>query len=202
MVEGENERKDLRMRYKWKFTKEELVVLFQILKKEKPKEFIALEVEENDIVQICECWKKEHILKLWGNQYRLEEELQLALITILDCKAALFCEQQEKENGEKLGIYLHGQTIVIMQNEEDQNCQIVWVPFLPLAIGALSDQISEKMNAGQPVKIRGIGKSSFEAHIQVQERKENIEDVIRKTIHWLSMEYSIEMKKEKKVNGI
>ena len=170
-----------------------MAVLLQILKREEIEGVILPSVEENEIFDICEIWNRENILKLCKEKYRLEDALQLVMVTMLDFDTMLLCETREKENQVKLGVYLHGKTIVIMLSEDSDTYQIMWVPFLPLAIGAVSKLISEEMDKSQEhrakLRIRGKGESSFETYI-LDNKEEKIEEEIKKVTRWLAVEHS------------
>lgn len=123
----------------WKFSKDDLGAFLRFFSKPKFEGIECNMIEDNLFLEVCQQWKNSSILILQDNGYRLEEGTQLAIITMLDCEAYFFCKVKRGELTETLRIYMHGETIILVEQDmEGKEYNVYWLPVLQFAIGALN----------------------------------------------------------------
>lgn len=84
-----------------------------------------------------EAIPKKH-LEPTEEKYRVEEKIFLCFQTA--CKPGAYL-RMENQNGEVMLLYMKDETIVYLEMKGDEQIGFLWIPILPLAIGAYADFI-------------------------------------------------------------
>ncbi|MCC8150607.1 MAG: hypothetical protein LIO96_03905 [Lachnospiraceae bacterium] len=131
------------MNIRWRLNKRELHILMQMMRgKDAPdskNDSVEDNLTEEELSAMAEKWKQGGYLVPTGGSWRLEEGLQLAISTMIDPRSSFSCSRMSGVEMEKKTIFFHGQTIILMEDNGTEEVGLLWIPFLPLAIGAVSE---------------------------------------------------------------
>ena len=126
------------MQDRWEINNSGLIASMAILQSDQVYG-IDLKMQEPDVNTVCEEWKNRGLAYEAENGFRLESSFEMSLLTIFDPDAYL-CLHSLSSETELFNLYLHGETIVLVMKERDDDIyRIFWVPFITLAIGGLYD---------------------------------------------------------------
>lgn len=127
-------------------TKKEAEICLQILGEESicGTELVLGEIvwEEENMQELF----RKNILEPTEEGYRMEEKIFLCFQTA--CKPEAYL-RMENQNGETMLLYVNGETIVYTEMKTDGRIGFLWLPILPLAIGAYTDFLKKTAKINQ-----------------------------------------------------
>lgn len=140
-------------------------------------------LNDEAFLEICQHWKKSGVLTLQDGFYRIEKSTQLAIMTIIDYESYFSCNVKKQKTEEITNIYMHGETIILTEKEaESQEYNIYWIPFLSLAIGAISNMLRFLPKEQEEIKVYDLKELSLgqmeDYKVKVIGKRNEIEEYI------------------------